>query len=514
MSHQRFSNPIIPGFYSDPSMIRVGDDFYMVHSSFEYFPSIPIWHSKDLVHWQQIGHVITRADQGLDLRDVSPSGGVQAATIRYHEGVFFVTSTRVKKEWPRLDYHFVVTTKDPRGPWSDCHFIDDAPGIDSSLFFDDDGQCYFLANREKADAKHGGDTDLWISKFDHHSMKLVGDKVSLWDGTGGYYPEGPRLFKHQNTYFLVIAEGGTLHNHTVTIASSSNVMGPYESLPNNPILSHKELDKTYPIQNIGHADMVELQDGSWWGVCLGSRPRGGFYTGGNTIYSFGGYYRNLGRETYLFPITWKANPLRPEFSPATNKIELEYELPNLKTHLLIDQPLSFSAESLALKWVSIRNEQRDYFEGKADQLTLELQPSMEESFLGFRQTDWSFDFQVELDISHLNENDDVFVVAYIKEGHYIGVRLLSSLIEILDATQTVIASTESVNKNHLIKLEARDQDYTFIVNDQLRATIDGRPISCDMTDSHTGVMIALSGSSTSKTKVIWSKVSYQGYDKS
>ncbi len=253
----KFHNPIISGFYPDPSICRVGDDYYLVNSSFEYFPAIPVWHSRDLVHWELISHAIDRVEQGLKLDAVSPSGGVQAPTIRYHQGVFYITSTCVGKAWPRLDYHFIVFATDPHGPWSAVHYIQNAPGIDCSLFFDEDGQCYFLANREKLLAKQGGDTEIWISRFDVTTFQLMGEQIALWDGTGGNFPEGPHLYKRHGGYYLLIAEGGTCHFHTVTMARSQNIFGPYVPYERNPVLTHKHLHRTYPIQNVGHADLVE-----------------------------------------------------------------------------------------------------------------------------------------------------------------------------------------------------------------------------------------------------------------
>ena len=386
---QRIQNPIIPGFYPDPSIIRVDDDFYIVNSSFEYFPSIPLWHSKDLVHWRQLGHVVSRPEQGLDLSEVNPSGGVQAATIRFHNGTFYVTSTRVKREWPRLDYHFVVTATHPEGPWSDCHFIENAEGIDSSLFFDDDGTAYFLANRLKADAVNDTDTEIWMSEIDLESFILVGAKSALWAGTGGIYPEGPRLFKRNGWYYLLIAEGGTLHHHTTTFARSRSIWGPYEPSMRNPVLTHKHLPREHPIHNVGHADMVELADGSWWGVCLASRPRGGFYDGGNTQYSFGGYYRNLGRETFLFPVEWPADDISPLFCAETGTLEMAYEcaLPDVP---LADVAVDLTSHSLGTKWVSIGERTHEVQSMSDTEVALPLLSNFQQTFLGFRQTSWNF----------------------------------------------------------------------------------------------------------------------------
>jgi len=500
------NNPILPGFYPDPSIIRVEDDFYIVNSSFEYFPAIPIWHSKDLINWRQIGNAIDRADQGLDLSEVNPSGGVQAASIHHHNGVFYITSTRVKRQWPSSDYHFVITATDINGPWSKCHFVEDAFGIDSSLFFDGN-KAYFLANRLKAEPKNETDTEIWMSEIDLTTFKLIGEKHILWDGTGGIFPEGPRMYKRNGWYYLLIAEGGTLHHHTTTIARSKSVTGPFISSPRNPILTHKNLAREHPVHNVGHADMVELKDGSWWGVALASRPRGGFYDGGNVKYSFGGYYRNLGRETFIFPITWPADDQSPLFAPATSRIEDNYEISGLPDYRQSDVAIDFTDESLAIKWVSIRNEQRTYFNLIAENtLALELQDSFEKTFLGVRQTAWSFNCSLTLDLADLKKGDVVGLCAYIKEGAYLSLEvsrgeIFNISVQAASGKQSTASISTELSRLR-IELTGREQDYTFKVPELgFSHTLDGREISCDMTDSHTGVMIALIGKSDYKSTV-------------
>ncbi len=499
-------NPILPGFFPDPSIIRVEDDFYIVNSSFEYFPAIPIWHSKDLINWRQIGNAVDRADQDLDLSDVAPSGGVQAATIRHHNGVFYITSTRVKRQWPGSNYHFVVTSTDINGPWSKCHFIEDAYGIDSSLFFDGD-KAYFLANRESSNPRFENDAEIWMCEINLDTFELVGEKHTLWNGTGGIFPEGPRMYKRNGFYYLLIAEGGTLHFHTTSIARCENIFGPYISSQRNPILTHKHLAREYPVHNVGHADMVELKDGSWWGVALASRPRGGFYDGGNVKWSFGGYYRNLGRETFIFPVTWPADDQSPLFAPATGKVEDSYEITGLPEYKQSDVAIDMSHESLAIKWVSIRNEQRKNVESLAGSvLALELQDSFEKTFLGTRQTSWNFSYSVTVDLTELKSGDVFGLAAYIKEGAYLWLEIKRGEafeISVQAASGKQPSASISTDQSEFqIEITGNDQDYTFKVNElNFMHTLDGREISCDMTDSHTGVMIAFIGKSEFKSKV-------------
>ncbi|HHE72603.1 MAG TPA: glycoside hydrolase family 43 protein, partial [Chloroflexi bacterium] len=285
---QTFRNPILSGFYPDPSICRVGDDYYLVNSSFEYFPGLPIFHSRDLVHWRQIGHVLDRPEQ-LNLDGVRPSGGLYAPTIRYHAGTFYVTNTLVDGPGPKGN--FIVTATDPAGPWSEPVWLDDAPGIDPSLFFDEDGRVWYVGNRHAFEGHYPGHCEIWLQELDLENMTLVGERYLLWDGAlkGAVYAEGPHLYRVNDHYYLMIAEGGTGHDHAVTIARSDSITGPYYPNPRNPILTHRHLGQDYPIVGTGHADLVETQYGEWWMVALAMRP-------------YDGYFYNLGRETFLIPV--------------------------------------------------------------------------------------------------------------------------------------------------------------------------------------------------------------------
>jgi alpha-N-arabinofuranosidase len=255
--------------------------------------------------------------------------------------------------------------------------------------------------------------------------------------------------------------------------------------------------------------MVELKDGTWWGVALASRPRGGFYDGGNVKWSFGGYYRNLGRETFIFPVTWPADNWSPLFAPETGRVEDSYEITGLPEFKRSDVPIDFSEESLNTKWVTIRNEKQNHFKSTdQNNLALELQDSFENTFLGTRQTAWNFKCSLTIDIADLKIGDVVGIAAYIKESAY-----LSLEIKRTDAFEISVraasgkqptASISTVNSKLRIELSGHDQDYTFKVPElDFSHTLDGREISCDLTDSHTGVMIALIGKSYFKSTVIF-----------
>ena len=334
-----YQNPILPGFYPDPSVCRVGEDFYLVTSSFVYFPGVPIFHSRDLVHWEQIGNVLNRRSQA-EFGTQHHSGGIYAPTLRYHNGTFYLITTNVG-----AGGNFVVTAKDPAGPWSEPHFFEGAPDIDPSLFFDDDGKAYYIGTRQKKeDSRYFGDNQIWMQEFDLDTLKLVGDVHVLWEGAlkNAVWPEGPHLYKKDGYYYLMIAEGGTEHNHSVTMARSKEITGPYEGNPANPVLTHRHLGLDYPIVNVGHGDLVDTPDGQWYMVLLGSR-------------TYGGYYRNLGRETFLVPVEWENGWLI--VNRGVGLVEKYHKVPNLPETIYPDKPACDHFDDAVLddKWLTLRN---------------------------------------------------------------------------------------------------------------------------------------------------------------
>jgi len=269
-SDASYRNPVIPGFYSDPSVCRVGEDYYLVTSTFEYYPGVPVFHSRDLVNWKQVGHCIHRPDQ-------LPDGiNIFAATIRCHEGTFYMITTNVVQGG-----NFYVTATDPAGPWSDPVWID-VPEIDPDLFFDDDGKAYVISS------------PFILYEIDLATGELLTEGKKLWHGTGGRYAEGPHIYKKDGYYYLLASEGGTEEAHSVTIARSNTIWGPYTENPANPILAHANAaGQNLAIQGVGHADMVQAHDGSWWMVCHGYRKVVPYPV-----------HHILGRESCLVPVTW------------------------------------------------------------------------------------------------------------------------------------------------------------------------------------------------------------------
>lgn len=269
--------PVIPGFHPDPSVCRVGEDYYLANSSFEYAPGVPLWHSRDLLRWNLVGNILDRPDQ-FAAGHASPNGGVYAPTLRHHDGRFWLITTDVSGPPGQL----VVSAEDPRGPWTAPTFLEGLHGIDPDLAWDDDGTCYVTYCS-------GG--VITQARVDLETGVVLETPRRLWSGTGLAHPEAPHLYRRGAYWYLLIAEGGTERGHSVSVARADRPDGPYVGAPANPVLSHRST--THPVQNTGHADLVENADGSWSVVYLGVRPRGATPM-----------FHVNGRETFLAGIDW------------------------------------------------------------------------------------------------------------------------------------------------------------------------------------------------------------------
>lgn len=392
-----FQNPILPGFHPDPSICRVGDDYYLANSSFEFFPGVPIFHSRDLVHWQQIGYCLTRKSQ-LNLDHARASGGIYAPTLRYHDGTYYMITTLVDKGG-----NFFVTATNPAGPWSEPVWVD-RNGMDPSLFFDDDGKVYYT--------RHEGQGDGYIAQaeIDIKTGKLTGPVKKIWGGAGGVWAEGPHLYKINGKYYLMVAEGGTSYDHRVTVARSDSPWGPFESDPNNPILTHRALTN-HPIQATGHADLVDTPDG-WWLVCLGVRPQGG-------------RFHHIGRETFLAPVAFDQEgwPVVNESKP----IELTMPAPKLPPYAWPKPPAKddFKSNTLDWQWNYLRNpvaseysltERPGFLRLYGSQANMNSQDSP--AFVGRRQEDFDCVVSTQVEFKPQGENEEAGLVVRGNDRHH------------------------------------------------------------------------------------------------
>jgi alpha-N-arabinofuranosidase len=394
-----YRNPVLPGFHPDPSVVRVGEWFYLVNSSFEMFPGIPLYRSRDLVHWELLGHVLTR-DVQLPLRNARPSGGIFAPTIRYHAGTYYVVTTNVSQGG-----HFFVTARDPAGPWSDPVWIEGQGGIDPSLFFDDDGSVYLSST--------GSEPGIAQSQLDVATGKLLAPPRLVWKGMGGRYPEGPHLYKVGGRYYLLISEGGTEYGHMVTVARASSPWGPFEPCPHNPILTHRDTPLSEPIQGTGHADLVEDAEGKWWMVLLAFRPQGGFY------------WHHLGRETLLAPVHWDAQrwPVVNDGRP----IALDMPVCGLPRFATLAPPARDDFDApLGPAWNFLRNPVRENYSTTArpgwltlrgTAVALDVESGESPTFVGRRQEHLRARMACRIDFAPEREGDEAGLVLYRAPHH-------------------------------------------------------------------------------------------------
>ena len=485
-----YINPIISGAHPDPSICRVGDDFYIVNSSFEYFPGLPIHHSKDLVNWELIGHGLHREDQcngEMNLVDVQSDGGIHAPTIRYHKGKFYIITTNVYNSGdgkPGLMRNFIITAENPSGPWSDPHIIAGAPGIDPDIFFDSNGKVYFIGTHNPGDMNSNGIGEIWVQELDIKNWMLKGDRKTVWDGVFGCCTEGPHIYKEHDLYYLLVAEGGTGKNHAVMMAASENIFGPYEENPRNPVLTTRHVTEDYFVNSTGHADMIELPDKRWYMVSLGKR---------NDLDGDA----NMGRETYLTPMVWEptivkwqqvtdtkwepVNYLFPVASPLTGKVERYEKLPfqdkpQYKNNTFMDD---FLVSKLDLEWTFIRVPQNNTYslEANAGLLRLYTKPGTIEnrkrfSMIGFRQRESDFEYQVKMEFDPKDDKVESGIIHYQKESNYLSNTVykeskrfyleqrLKEKDEVNEKTMKRILLKDYKN-NILFKVASKNDKYTF-----------------------------------------------------
>lgn len=520
-----FQNPIIPGFNPDPSICRVGEDFYLVTSTFEYFPGVPIYHSTDLVNWELIGHALDRPSQ-LNLDGFKCSQGIFAPTIRYYNGTFYMVTTIVGPKFG----NFIVTAENPAGPWSEPHWIEGAPSIDPSLFFDDDGKVYMSANMRPKITAWYAHNNIWLQELDINSWKLIGEQTIILDG-GDYYNKGTLLdkdnesylnaieaahvYKKDGMYYLLFAHGGTGHNHAVAIMRSKNIRGPYELDPNSPILTHRDLSTTHPITTTGHADLVDTKNGEWWMVYLGKRPNDGEKF-------------MLGRETFLSPVDWSGdwpivNPKRKvgrsEFIQLKPKglRESKNDVGNFRD--------DFAVDKLNPHWTFKRTPHKIWWSltEKEDYLSIQLRPEKiseiaNPSFLGKRMAHFNFETSTKIDFNPDSENEEAGLVIERDRDYYIKLTKSKvgneSMLKLAwkngpEENETLLAQTDIEKGDVQLKVIAHGFLYRFSYSLDGKKWIEmEKAVDCRNNDFHkggkwtgafVGIYASSNGESTSNT---------------
>ncbi|MDR1527367.1 MAG: glycoside hydrolase family 43 protein [Dysgonamonadaceae bacterium] len=415
-SVRQYQNPVLSGFYPDPAICRKGADYYLVVSSFAYYPGIPIFHSLDLVHWKQTGHVLNRPSQ-LNLDGIRLSGGVYAPAIAYnpHNDTFYLVNTCVGGIG-----NFVVKTKDPmQQNWSDPIVLPKVGGIDASIFFDDDGKAYIVNNdAPQGEPEWEGHRAIWIHRYDVAADSTSDAKVIVDGGTDkAKHPiwiEAPHLYKINGHYYLMCAEGGTGTQHSEVIFRSDNVMGTYIPWKNNPILTQRDLpaDRPDPVTCAGHADWVQTPEGEWYAVFLACRP-------------YEGEHFNTGRETFLLPVKWEDEypVILPKGEPVPYVVEKTGIIPrNDVDKGNFSRYDDFSGNRLDDRWIFIRTPRSAWWSLTPGGLSLKpngrsVYEQDNPAFIGSRQQHLCFEVQTELEYHPKTASNLAGLVCYQNEKY-------------------------------------------------------------------------------------------------
>ena len=412
-------NPILTGFYPDPSVVQVGTDYYLVNSTFSYFPGIPVFHSKDLKNWKQIGNVIERATQ-MDFMGEKLTRGLFAPAISYHNGTYYVTCTDIDH-----DGNFIATAKNPAGPWSNPVRVPQVHGIDPSLYFDEDNKAYMVYNSDAPDRKplYSGHRTIRMYEIDPATLKVIGQEKQLVNGgvdlsKKPVWIEAPHVMKRNGWYYLYAAEGGTSVNHTEVVFRSKSVWGPYVAYENNPILTQMGLpeDRKDPVTSAGHAQFIDGPDGKTYAIFLAVRPyEGNFY--------------NTGRETFIAPVEWKndwpiINPegkeIKYAYTANYNEVKQKDALPQAGN---FEYTLTFE-KGLDPSFLFMRTIDSSSFSlSKKSGLTMKLKPEtvMEfgnPSFIGKRQQHLYCTAETEINFSAKSENEKAGLTILQDESHF------------------------------------------------------------------------------------------------
>jgi len=524
------NNPILAGFYPDPSVIKVGTDYYLTNSTFAYFPGLPVFHSKDLKNWKQIGNVISRPSQ-MNFMGHRMTRGLFAPSISYNNGVYYVVCTLIDKGG-----NFVVTAKDPAGPWSDPTFLPEVKGIDPSLYFDDT-KTYIIYNSDPPDHKplYSGHRTIRMYEFDPVNLKVVGEEKILVNGgvdisKKPVWIEAPHILRKNDWYYLYAAEGGTSVNHSEVVLRSRDVWGPYQPYEKNPILTQRHLpaDRKDPITSAGHAQFVEGPDGKTYAIFLAVRPyRDNFY--------------NTGRETFIAPVEWKDD--WPVVDPAHQELQYRYPISYRESKQANAQPQSGNFQytitfenKLDPALLFLRTVDSTSFNlTKANGLTLKLKPEtcMETenpSFIGKRQQHLYCSAETELSFSAKSDSEKAGLVIFQDENHFYylckSVSNGKNVVQVYKSqaagnSMELLAQADIASSVVLLSITAEGEQYSFRYAlkpgkwSVLKDNVDGTFLSTQVAGGFIGCVFGMYATSSGKetsNKASFQYLKYQGKD--
>lgn len=527
-----YTNPILAGFYPDPSICRVGNDYYLVNSSFVYYPGLPIFHSTDLVSWKQIGYAMDRPEQ-LQLLGAGVSRGLYAPTIRFYKGLYYIVCTQVDRGG-----NFVITAKNPAGPWSNPVWLKNVDGIDPSLFFDEESNKAFIVyNSIPPNNKSlwNGHRTIRMRSFDVNRLQAGNDEKILVNGgtDTAKHPvwiEGPHIYKINGWYYLLCAEGGTSYDHSEVVFRSKTVDGPFVSYEGNPILTQRQLDpsRKAPITSTGHADLVQTPKGNWYAVFLGCRP-------------YEDDYYNTGRETFMAPVKWKEG--WPVITEGQETVRYAYPLPSPSAKLStafsgnFTYRNDFTSATLDNRFQFLRTVTEPWYSTteRKGWLCLKLRSETvsgngNPSFVGFRQSHQQCMASTTLSFSPAAENEKAGLVLFQNEHHFYylcrSVENNKPVVQLYQSTsgedmqllasQPLSANTTAVS----LRIEPRGAviDFSYSIGNRwnsLKKDVDAKFLSTKVAGGFVGCTFGLYATSMgkeSRTKACFDSFTYKGMD--
>lgn len=496
------TNPVIRGFYPDPSVCSANGKYYLVNSTFEYFPGIPVFESDDLIHWKQIGHCLTRQSQ-LDLCGILASKGIYAPTIRYNNGRFYVVVTNISNDFG----NFYVWTDDIySGEWSDPIKVSRG-GIDPSLLFDGD-KVYFTSNG----VDDFGEEGISLCEIDIETGKTLTKAKCISKGCGGRFPEGPHIYHINDYYYLMMAEGGTEYGHMECMLRSKDIWGPYEQCPFNPILTNRNLGG-YPVQGSGHADLVEGPNGQWFIVNLAFRQIGYYDT-----------YHNLGRETFLEPAFWTDDGWLKIGADGTSRSQ--WKLENGKCEIL-EEPVypEYSWKLEKAKACYLRLPIYENYKIDESAKTAELKGNTDvlgscgqATFVGMRQDEHIGKMAVTVSVETLLDGQEAGITAYLAEKDFYASYVRKENGTVYAGTKLVIGGhpihgKESVVEKNLVDLEIRSDYKNYFMEARTSETLseltgETKYLSSEVAGGFTGTILALYADASSSGESGWIKFNW------